>query len=308
DDIVRDELSVVHILLGLQAGLRLVFDGLAENVAGGDGGNAQLLAEDLRLCSFSGARCAQQNQLHAATSLFQEALVVPHEHLRFQSLGGLQVNAYNDDDGGAADGQLIVIDNRAQGNRHQRHKGQVDGTEEGDLANDLGDEVGSGLAWTEAGDEAAVLLHVVGDLDGVELHRSIEVAEGDDEQEVDHAVHDALVGEHVLVHPAPEAGLADAHEGHNGGGQGDNGLGEDDRQNAGHVDLDGQERALAAVHFPADHALGILHGDAALGVGDEHDDHHEDGHAHQEQQRNIPLEAAGGEPRDEGAHLAGNAG
>ena len=42
-----------------------------------------------------------------------------------------------------------------------------------------------GLARTEAGDKAAVALEIVGDLNGVKLNGSVEIAEADDHQEVD---------------------------------------------------------------------------------------------------------------------------
>ena len=46
---------------------------------------------------------------------------------------------------------------------------------------------------------------------------------------------------------------------------------EDHRDDAGLVDLQRQVGGGAAVHPPADHALGVLHGDAALALLDEHD-------------------------------------
>ena len=44
------------------------------------------------------------------------------------------------------------------------------------------------------------------------------------------------------------------------------GLGKDDGQHAGHIHLHGKGRCLTAVHLPAHLTLGVLHGDAALGV------------------------------------------
>ncbi len=78
-----------------------------------------------------------------------------------------------------------------------------------DLVDHLLDEVGGGLTRAEAGDEAAVLLQVVGDLNGVELDGGIEVAEGDDHQEVDDHVEYALAV-HRLVQEAPEGTLLGA--------------------------------------------------------------------------------------------------
>ena len=91
--------------------------------------------------------------------------------------------------------------------RQDRHNAQVDGAEQRDLIEHLLDEVGGGLTGTEAGDKAAVLLQVVGDLNGVELNGRIEVAEADDQQEIDDHVQHALavhcihqgVGESALL-------------------------------------------------------------------------------------------------------------
>ena len=58
DDLIGHQSAGVDIRLGLQAGGRAVLDGGAENIAGGDGGDAQLPAEDLRLGTLPGAGSA----------------------------------------------------------------------------------------------------------------------------------------------------------------------------------------------------------------------------------------------------------
>ena len=63
DDVVRHQLAGVHIGLGLQAGGRAVLDSRPEDVACGNGGNAQFSAQDFCLCSLTGAGGAQQDQL-----------------------------------------------------------------------------------------------------------------------------------------------------------------------------------------------------------------------------------------------------
>ena len=118
----------------------------------------------------------------------QEALVVAHEHLRLECADGLKCNTDNDDDGRAAQGdagELLRLRARADDQRRDRDDAQVDRAEERDLVEHLLDEFARRLACTEARDEPTVLLQVVGDLDRVELDRGVEVAEEDDEQEVD---------------------------------------------------------------------------------------------------------------------------
>ena len=51
---------------------------------------------------------------------------------------------------------------------------------------------------------------------------------------------------------------------------------EDQRQNAGSIQLQRDVRGLTAVHSAANHALGILDGDSAFGEIDEHDTHEQD--------------------------------
>ena len=62
---VRNQLTGVHIGLGLQPGGGAVLNGGAEDVAGGNGRDVQLGAEDLGLGAFAGAGGAQHDQLHS---------------------------------------------------------------------------------------------------------------------------------------------------------------------------------------------------------------------------------------------------
>ena len=64
DHIIGDQLARVHIALGLQTHRSSLLNGGTEHVAGGDSGDSQLCAEDLRLGAFSRAGGAQQDQLH----------------------------------------------------------------------------------------------------------------------------------------------------------------------------------------------------------------------------------------------------
>ena len=195
-----------------------------------------------------------------------------HQHLSLQSLHSLQSHAHHDDDGGAADGQVlgtrqhVAADNGQEGNDCQ-----IQGAEHQDLVDDLVDEVSGGLAGTEAGDKSAVLLQVVGNLHRIVLDGGVEPAEEEDQQEVEHPVDPAGAGEHVLIPPA--AGVAG--EGTDGSGDGHDGLGKDHRQHTGHAHLDGQVGALTAVDLPAHHTLGVLNGNPALGIVDENNEYHQ---------------------------------
>ena len=239
----------------------------------------------------------------------QEALVVAHEHLRLECADGLKCNTDNDDDGRAAQGdagELLRLRARADDQRRDRDDAQVDRAEERDLVEHLLDEFARRLACTEARDEPTVLLQVVGDLDRVELDRGVEVAEEDDEQEVDDDIRPGGRIKDVLHDPTV---LPLRNEGADGGRQRRDRLGEDDRQDAAHVHLHRQVRALAAVHLAADHALGILHRQTALGVVDEHDEHDEQQGAEVHQHQDPPGEVAIGDVvdlADDGVREAGD--
>ena len=85
-----------------------------------------------------------------------------HQHLSFDRLHSLQGNAHDDDDGGTADCQISGAFHQIAGNDGQQsHNTQIDSTEDDDLVDHLLDEVSSGLAGAETGNEAAVLLQLV---------------------------------------------------------------------------------------------------------------------------------------------------
>ena len=85
--------------------------------------------------------------------------------------------------------------------------------------------------------------------------------------------------------------LGNADESPDGGGQGRDGLREDDGQNAGHIHLHGKGGCLAAVHLAADLTLGVLDGDAALGLVDMDDQN--DHRKHADDQQRDPQAADG---------------
>ena len=69
DNLIGDQCAGVHEALCLQAHLGAVLDSSAEDVAGADGGDVQLCADDLSLRAFACAGGAQQNQIHRNSPL-----------------------------------------------------------------------------------------------------------------------------------------------------------------------------------------------------------------------------------------------
>ncbi len=64
DDLIGHQCAGVHEALGLQAHLGTILHGSTQDVAGADGGDVQLCADDLGLRALTGTRCAQQDQIH----------------------------------------------------------------------------------------------------------------------------------------------------------------------------------------------------------------------------------------------------
>ena len=64
DNVVRHELARVDVALRLQPGRRLLLDGPAENVAGGNLRNIQCVTDALRLRTLAGAGRSKEDDIH----------------------------------------------------------------------------------------------------------------------------------------------------------------------------------------------------------------------------------------------------
>ena len=123
----------------------------------------------------------------------EEALVVAHHQLRLELLHRVQRDADDDQDRGAAEvevGARLVDEDRRQG----RDRGQVERARERQPREDAVQELGRRPAWPHPGDEAAVLLEVVGLVHRVEGDRGVEVGEEDDEDRLADDVGPAVRG------------------------------------------------------------------------------------------------------------------
>ena len=104
-----------------------------------------------------------------------------------------------------------------------------------------------------------------------------------------------------LEEACPEAALFNCDKHLNCRRKRKNGRSEDYGKNAAHIYLNRNVSALTAVHLASDHALGVLDGDSALGVRDEHDEYNDQQHAENQQDRGVPLDRAGGQRGNERA-------
>ena len=146
---------------------------------------------------------------------------------------------------------------------------------------------------TDAGNEAAILAHVVGNVIGTENDGDVEVGEENDAHDVEQLV-PGFAGAQTVENAGQEAAVA--HEAGAGKEQrgGENRAGEDDRHDAAGVDLERQVGGLTAHQAAADDALGVLHRDAPLAALDKDDEGHDGDHDHDQQDQRRDGEGSPG--------------
>src|SRR3954453_17595931 len=130
-----------------------------------------------------------------APYLFQEALVVAHHQLGLELFHRVQRDADDDEQRGPAEEEVrarLVDEDRRQGG----DRGEVERPREREPGEDAVEELGGRAPRSDAGDEAPVLLQVVGLVDRVERDRGVEVREEDDQ--------DRLAGEEGRARRAEE--------------------------------------------------------------------------------------------------------
>ena len=214
--------------------------------------------------------------------LFKEALVMTHCHLTLDFADGLDDNAYYDEHRRTAecDNAEQTARNYVQDKRYARHYAQEECAHERNLIEYLLDVERCGLAGTNAGNEAAVLHQVVGNLNRIERNRNIEISECDNEYQKQDYIEPAVCSESFLE-PCSELAefaaclnLCVLYECHYRYGKRNKCVCKDYRHNARHIELYRQVGILTAVNLSAHYALSILNRDSSLGIGhidNEHD-------------------------------------
>ena len=258
---------------------------------------------------------AKDCQLHSAdaaldTTSLGETIVVVHQEVALDLLQGVKDDAHKNQQRGAA---IEVgesrgdVHQRSHDGRHDGHEAEEDGTGQGDARHDRVEILSRLLTRLHTGDETSVLLDVFGHLVGVHRHSRVEIREGDDHEE-----------EHQIVPETVDVGKRGGEsrqalslsETGNGDRQEHDGLGEDDRHDAGCIHFQRDVLADATILAVADHTLGILYRDLtrALDEGDGAH-HHEEQHDqldHQQQEASAALAEAGAAFGHEGAGKTGD--
>src|SRR4051794_14143911 len=132
----------------------------------------------------------------------QEPFVVALLELALDLFDGVERDADHDQDRGAAEGEVLVGADQDEGDqRDQGDQTEVQRSWQRDPGQDVGQVVLGRLAGPDPGDEAAVLLHVVRHLFGVEGDRHVEVGEEDDQGEEREHVERVVTADEVLLDP-----------------------------------------------------------------------------------------------------------
>jgi hypothetical protein len=185
--VVGDELALLHVLLGLRPQLGAVGLVLAQQVAGADVGQPEVVAQAARpACPFRPGRTKRMrlSSLIAqagSKGYFRKAFVVAHHQLRLELLHRVQRDADHDQQRGAAEVEALRGAGGGDDDGRQRgHRRQVERAGQRQAGQDAVQELGRRPAWPHPRDEAAVLLQVVRLVDRVERDRGVEVREEDD--------------------------------------------------------------------------------------------------------------------------------
>ena len=175
----------------------------AEHVAGRDGRDAERLGDADALGALAGALRPDDEQPHGvAPPSPQQPLVVALLQLGVDLLDRLETDADDDQDRAPPNGKFWFAPTAASamsGSRAMKPRYIEPGQR--DAGEHVVEVLGRRPTGTDAGDEPAVLLHVVGDLDRVERDRDVEVGEADDEQEVQEHVERVIALGQVVRDP-----------------------------------------------------------------------------------------------------------
>lgn len=162
--------------------------------------------------------------------------------------------------------------------REDRDDAEEDCSGEADAVDDGLEVVCGRLARADAEDEAALLLEVLCDLFRVEDHGGVEEGEHHDQQEVCDPVEQLVLDDRddPLCRVRDPCGARVDEELRDDRREEQDGDREDDRDDAGHVHAERKARGDAAHGRAAARLAGVLDGDVALALRDEHDAHDRD--------------------------------
>ncbi len=190
-----------------------------------------------------------------------------HGHLGFDFTDGFQNNTDNDDDRRTTERQTreVAAAQNIDKERENRDDAEKKRTDERDTVENLGDVIRRGTTGTDTGNGTAVRLEVVRNFNRIEGNRNIEVRKCDEKNKRQNHVKNAVAFKQT-EEACPERAFRRVHEHRNRGRNRHDGVCEDDRHNAGHVDLNRQVGRLTAVNLSADNSLCVLNRNTTFAV------------------------------------------
>jgi len=119
--------------------------------------------------------------------LFHEPLVVPRQHVGLDLLDGIKSHPHHDQQGCPSKVERD-IESPDEDRRQNADRRNIKGSPQGNPGQDFVDVFGSFLAWSEARDIAAEFFHILCHIIWVEGHGRVEIAEEDDESDIEEVV------------------------------------------------------------------------------------------------------------------------
>src|SRR5579871_1151136 len=186
--------------------------------------------------------------------------------------------------------QVIQVNAGDHPLRNEGNDDQIQSADQRDAGQHFVDVVGGSPAGTNTRNKAAIFAHIVGDFARVEHDRYVEVGEEDDTHGIQNRVERLAPLDGIKQRTKITIGF---HAVPNGLRQRKNRGGEDHRHDAAGVHAQRQVSRLTTHHLASHHALGVLHGNAALAALDIHDegddsDHEDDEQHHEDRRHGAP--------------------
>src|SRR6185369_15761449 len=177
---------------------------------------------------------------------------------------------------------MVQVNTRDHPLRYKRDDDQVQRSNQRNAGQNVIDVIRRSLARPDTGNEPAILLHVPGDLSGIEHDRHIEVGEEDDADAIEQRIERLAPVE--VAHQLIDTRILALHHHSQSLREREHGRGEDDRHDATGVHPEGQVRTLSAHNFSSNHTLGILHGYSPFTSFDKDDERDDDYHNCQQEE------------------------
>lgn len=200
-------------------------------------------------------------------------MIVSCHHVGLCLSHGIQCHADDNEEGRAAEVDALYAGNISDEVRKDGYECQEYGTGQGDSGQYFVYVDHGGLSGADAGDEAAIFLHVICQIFDVYGNSRIEVGEDKNEEAVANGIGPGAPSEEVAycLYPVHMDELCQGDGEHQDGGS------KDDGDDAGLVHFQWQVGGVTAIHSASDDALCILDGNSALSFidFDDHEDHDE---------------------------------